>query len=165
MRRETRAHAATGSAAADAPGETGTARGMGRPLCPSARPETEGSRIFGVVVGSVAAPFVRMLDDPVPAPPDLDARLGGIAATEVMRFAAPCACNRCRHFNGGVCGIGRRMVEELAPVTDGLPTCAIRPECRWWRQEGRAACLRCRQVVTDSYDPGGPAARVIGTAG
>jgi hypothetical protein len=105
-----------------------------------------------------------MLDDPVPAPPGLEARLGGIAATEVMRFAAPCACNRCRHFSGGICGIGRRMVEELVPAAEGVPACAIRAECRWWRQEGRAACLRCTQIVTDSYDPDGPAARVIETA-
>ena len=36
------------------------------------------------------------------------------------------------------------------PVVRALPRCAIRPTCRWFRQEGPAACFRCPQVVTDS---------------
>ncbi|NCS45084.1 MAG: nitrogen fixation protein, partial [Microcystis aeruginosa BS11-05] len=38
-------------------------------------------------------------------------------------------------------------------VTDILPPCRIRQNCRWWLQEGKAACLRCPQVVTDNYNP------------
>jgi hypothetical protein len=43
----------------------------------------------------------------------------------------------------------QRIVEGLAPVVNALPPCQIRPTCRWFRQEGRNACLRCPQVVTD----------------
>jgi len=34
-----------------------------------------------------------------------------------------------------------------------LPPCRIRQSCRWWLQEGKAACFRCPQVVTDDYNP------------
>jgi len=40
----------------------------------------------------------------------------------------------------------------LPEVVDSLPVCTIRPQCRWFRQEGRAACLRCPQIVTGSYE-------------
>jgi hypothetical protein len=40
----------------------------------------------------------------------------------------------------------------LDPVVSGLPDCAIRPTCRWFREHGKAICLRCPQVVTDSRE-------------
>ncbi|MCA2699690.1 MAG: nitrogen fixation protein, partial [Microcystis sp. M179S2] len=45
------------------------------------------------------------------------------------------------------------VAQGLAEVTDTLPPCRIRQNCRWWLQEGKAACLRCPQVVTDNYNP------------
>jgi uncharacterized paraquat-inducible protein A len=45
-----------------------------------------------------------------------------------------------------------RIVEQLPTVTEALPPCAIRRDCRWWQQEGKAACMRCPQVVTDNYN-------------
>jgi hypothetical protein len=36
---------------------------------------------------------------------------------------------------------------------ESLPACRIRPDCRWFVQEGRAACLRCPQIVTYSVNP------------
>jgi hypothetical protein len=44
-------------------------------------------------------------------------------------------------------------VKFLPIATDELTPCAIRPRCRWWQQEGKAACSRCPQVVTDNYNP------------
>ena len=46
-----------------------------------------------------------------------------------------------------------RIVQLLPPVVDGLPACHLRPDCRWWQQEGKEACLRCPQVVTDVRNP------------
>ena len=34
-----------------------------------------------------------------------------------------------------------------------LPACQLRPDCRWWKQEGKAACMRCPLVMTDCYTP------------
>ena len=45
------------------------------------------------------------------------------------------------------------IVDLLPAVTEALPACRIRPECRWYRQEGRPACMRCPQVVTQTYQP------------
>jgi len=45
------------------------------------------------------------------------------------------------------------IVQWLPSVVDTLPPCAIRPACRWWQQEGKAACVRCPQVVTETFKP------------
>src|SRR6516225_10276000 len=41
-----------------------------------------------------------------------------------------------------------KIVHLRSEVTSELPPCAVRPQCRWWTQEGQGACLRCPQVVT-----------------
>ena len=40
----------------------------------------------------------------------------------------------------------------LPEAVDSFRSFNIRPECRRFRQEGRAACLRCPQIVTGTYD-------------
>jgi hypothetical protein len=49
--------------------------------------------------------------------------------------------------------LAAKIVRWVPTVVDKLPACAIRAECRWWHQEGKAACLRCPQVVTDNFKP------------
>jgi hypothetical protein len=45
---------------------------------------------------------------------------------------------------------------QLAPVVvEKLKPCAIRAECRWWQQEGKAACVRCPQVASSDPSRGG----------
>ena len=46
-----------------------------------------------------------------------------------------------------------RIVKNLPEVIEELLPCSIRRDCRWWQQEGKAACLRCPQVITDNYNP------------
>lgn len=129
------------------------ARSEGRPLCPSAPAGANGGAVFGVVVGTVDAPRVaylptRLAVEPVEAPPGQ-----AIEAGEVLRFAAPCAGRCCAHFDGTDCRLASRLVKRLPPVVDDLPECALRPDCRWWSQEGAAACVRCPQVVTETWHP------------
>jgi hypothetical protein len=59
----------------------------------------------------------------------------------------------CKHFDDGACSLVKRVVAAFNPVVNGVPPCRIRPTCRWFRQEGRDACLRCPQVVTNTLDP------------
>jgi hypothetical protein len=40
----------------------------------------------------------------------------------------------------------------MPAVVNVLPPCIIRKECRWYSQEGRAACKRCPEITTISYD-------------
>ena len=122
-------------------------------LCPSAQPDEPDARVFGVLVNTPDAGLrVGYLAEAQPATPDILAASGAVRPTEVMRIAAPCMGGGCVHFDGSNCQLAARVAAMLDPVVSGLPRCAIRPSCRWFRQEGRAACLRCPQVVTELRD-------------
>lgn len=126
-------------------------RDDGRLLCPSAQPEMENPVALGVILGSAEDPRMVHLERPLPVTDELLALAGPVKATEVFRFAAPCAGNTCKHFDGQDCTLAQRIVQILPRVTDDLPPCAIRSECRWWYQEGKSACFRCPQVLTETY--------------
>ncbi|HEY9608887.1 MAG TPA: nitrogen fixation protein [Allocoleopsis sp.] len=124
------------------------------PLCPSTtHPEQRESVVFGVVGGTVESPRLAYLREPQPVTDELLAVSGSVAPTEVFRFAAPCAGSGCKHFDGTDCRLIQRIVNVLPTVVDVLPACQLRSSCRWWQQEGKAACLRCPQVVTKTYNP------------
>ena len=123
------------------------------PLCPSAQPEMEGSVLFGVVGGSVEEPRVSYLDEPQPVTEKLLRLANPLKPIEIFRFAAPCAGAGCVHFDGTNCRLASRIVQLVPQVVDLLPACQVRPNCRWWQQEGKAACLRCPLVVTENYQP------------
>ena len=88
--------------------------------------------------------------------PSGDAEISALAAplkpTEVFRLAATCAEHKCPHFDGADCRLAARVVKILPSVVDRLPPCVIRKECRWYFQEGAAACKRCPEITTVSYD-------------
>ena len=118
--------------------------------CPSAQPEMAGARILGVVAGEADAPRLDYLSEFVAATPELLATSAPLDHGEVFRLAGRCEEKRCKHFDGAQCQLARRIVDALAPVVEKLPPCSIRPTCRWHRQEGAAACLRCPQIVTSN---------------
>ena len=123
-------------------------------LCPSATEIRPGAKVFGVLTGSVAAGFhVGYLTEALPATPELLAAAAPAKPTEVYRAAVPCAEGRCRHWDGANCSLAARVASMLDPAVSALPRCAIRPVCRWFRQEGREACLRCPQVATQLRNP------------
>lgn len=123
------------------------------PLCPSTRPEMEGSVVFGVVGGTGAQPRVAYLLDPQPVTSEILALSEPVEPTEVFRFASSCAGDACKHFDGSNCRLVTKMVRLLPIAVKKLPSCRLRPNCRWWKQEGRAACLRCPQIVSETYQP------------
>jgi hypothetical protein len=136
---------------------------MGRPvaekprsLCPSAQPDWRGSRLIGVVGGTADDPRVSLLAPPRPVTDALLQLADPVHPTEVFRFAAPCLCSGCVHFEGARCRLVERVVDLLPEVAIDLPECDIRPHCRWWQQEGRPACLRCAQIVTENLNPSDP---------
>ncbi|MCP2326985.1 hypothetical protein HDA40_005492 [Hamadaea flava] len=69
------------------------------------------------------------------------------------RFAGPCVTTGCGFWTGEHCGLAAKAVESYqstgAPQLD-LPKCAIRRSCRWFAEQGPAACSPCSYVVTDS---------------
>ncbi len=121
----------------------------GTPLCPSARPEMEGSVLFGVVGGSTEPGLLAYLKEPQPASAEVLAHAAPLKPTSIFRFAAGCGESACAHFDGADCRLATKIVALLPPVVAVLPRCAIRPQCRWWQQEGRAACQRCPSIATE----------------
>jgi hypothetical protein len=122
------------------------------PYCPSAQPDIADSIVFGVVGGTAQAPHLMHIE-PRPVTDEVLALAQPVHPTEVFRFAAPCAGNACQHFDGFNCRLATRIVASLPSVVDSLPPCHLRSTCRWWQQEGKAACLRCPQIVTETHKP------------
>lgn len=123
------------------------------PLCPSARPEWGESVVFGVITGTKDEPNVTYLKESQPVTEELIELAKPVTPTEVFRIAATCAESQCQHFDGADCTLAQRIVDQLPVVEENLPACAIRRDCRWWLQEGKSACYRCPQVITDNYAP------------
>jgi hypothetical protein len=117
-------------------------------LCPSSHPSVEGCQVIGIVEQAAGGPEVAYLNEHIAATPEVLDLAGPANPGEVFRLAAPCQTRTCPHFDGGACGLITSIVKTLAPVVDALPPCLIRKECRWFHQEGAAACHRCPQVVT-----------------
>lgn len=123
---------------------------MTAPLCPSAQPDLDQAVCIGVRGGTGDQPLVRYLETLVVVDQELVQLAAPVGATEVFRFAAPCAESKCQHFDGEDCTLVDRLV-ETSPAVELAPRCAIRRDCRWWRQRGIAACRRCPAVITQDY--------------
>jgi hypothetical protein len=123
-------------------------------LCPSTNPIGPDAQVFGVLTGSAAEGLrVGYLTEALPATAELLAASAPARPTEVFRAAAPCMERCCKHWNGMNCQLAARITAMLDPGVRELPRCAIRPACRWFRQEGREACLRCPLVATEQRNP------------
>jgi hypothetical protein len=142
-------------------------------LCPSAQPGMENCRVLGLVdlglVDSEArsdadkpAPRIVYLNEILPATTDVLALSAPLKPTEVFRLSATCEEHKCPHFDGVDCRLATRIVQTLPAVVDKLPPCTIRKDCRWFSQEGAAACHRCPVITTVSYDLSPAALEVCG---
>jgi hypothetical protein len=129
-------------------------------LCPSAQPDMEDAHIFGIVGGTPEEPRVAYLKKDARVDAAMLEQLDGLDPTHVFRIAARCEESKCAQFDKGCCSLGKRIAERLEPVTEALPSCQIRPSCRWYAEIGGAACLRCPQVVTRSPAGEGELAKV-----
>lgn len=122
-----------------------------RLACPSASPEMPVSAILGVIKRYADGHRLAFLDQLEPVTSELLELAQPVAPTRIFRFSAPCVENGCAHFDGQNCRLAKRVVRRLPMAVDKLPNCALRSACRWWRQEGDAACLRCPMIVTESF--------------
>ena len=121
-------------------------------LCPSAQPGMDNCRVLGVVKWEESTPTLQYLNEHVQATEDVLSLSAPLKPTEVFRLAATCAEHKCPHFDGADCRLASRIVQILPAVTSTLPPCIIRRDCRWYSQEGAAACRRCPEITTISYD-------------
>jgi hypothetical protein len=130
--------------------------------CPSAQPGMGDVQVLGVVSRDGAAPRLAYLDQPMAATPEVLELAAPVAASEIFRLSARCEESKCMHFDGSKCQLAVRIARLLPEAVDTLPACNIRPDCRWFRQEGRAACLRCPQLVTGNAEADDLLQRVAG---
>jgi hypothetical protein len=131
-------------------------------LCPSAQPGMDNCRVLGVVQQDGPKPLVFYLKQPVPATAEVLAMAAPLKPTEIFRLAATCAEHACPHFDGADCRLAARVATMLPPSVERLPPCSIRKDCRWYSQEGGAACLRCPEITTVTYDVSPETQRVAG---
>jgi len=127
-------------------------RGEDLTLCPSA-PADEGALLIGLVATDGRVVNVRT---PLPVDKEFLDNSRALGPPEArFRFSSPCHERRCSHWTGQQCKLIGELfdsaVQARVDLTEpDLPPCAIRADCRWWRQRGRDACAVCRFVVTDT---------------
>ena len=97
------------------PADAAPHAGRTPPLCPSAHPQMEGSRVFGVMGGTATSPLLLYLDKPTPATREILDLAGPVKPTEVFRLAAPCVESQCCHFDGRDCRLVTRIVAFCRP--------------------------------------------------
>jgi hypothetical protein len=142
------------------------ARRVEEPLmCPSAQPGMADVQVLGVISRDGATPRLAYVDERIAATPDLLEAAAPAQVSQVFRLAARCEEKKCTHFDGTKCQLAVRIAKLLPESIDALPACSIRPECRWFRQEGRAACLRCPQIMTGNDVADERLKEVAGVAG
>ena len=112
--------------------------------CPSAQPGMGDVQILGVISRDAEEPRLAYLDEAMPATPGTLELAAPLDVSQVFRLSARCEEKKCTHFV--------RIAKMLPEVVDHLPACNIRPDCRWFRQESRSACVRCPQIVTGTNE-------------
>ncbi len=118
-------------------------------LCPSHRCKP-GSQLLGVRQddGTVA-----ILPQPLPLTEDFIKKVSEheVPPEQRFRFTNKCIEGGCNQWTGNRCGVVEKMVDYLDKVQPliALPTCAIRPQCRWYSQRGGDACALCSYVITE----------------
>jgi hypothetical protein len=97
---------------------------------------------------------VAILDPPIPVNDEFVETVTAAGnAEERFRFADKCIQCGCKQWTGSSCGVMDALAMEnhlLEIIDENLPACAIRPDCRWYSQEGAKACMICPYVVTQS---------------
>ncbi|WP_233512414.1 hypothetical protein [Micromonospora deserti] len=120
-------------------------------MCPST-PAANATVFLGMITPAGRVAYVT---PQLPAEVALAASAASDAPVESRyRLAGPCVTASCGFWTGEHCGLGERLVasyqETAGPTAPELPRCAIRRSCRWYAEQGAAACAACSHVVTDA---------------
>ena len=119
--------------------------------CPSSLGQV-GSNLLGIVNPSGT---VGYFDQPIEVTPEFLADAGDEETLERrFRFSNKCIQSGCKQWTGSECGVIKAVLAlDSIPLNKDLPACSIRSTCRWFSQEGAAACNGCRYVITNVSDP------------
>ena len=130
-------------------------------LCPSAPAHPGTSVLIGVLSGTREEPRIVPTREAMPVDQEIIELARPVSPGEVFRFADTCQTSACIHFKNAACQIAARSTELLDEVTQRLPHCPIRAQCRWFHQEGPDMCRRCPQIVTKQYAPSAAVLRIV----
>lgn len=104
-------------------------------LCPSAEDRN------GTIELGIGEPLQRLAFSRVRKPRDTRA-----TDLSTMRLAGPCITSDCMNWNDG-CNLGKTLAETAVRLRlNARPHCPIRRDCRWFAENGRAACGACALV-------------------
>lgn len=99
---------------------------------------------------------VALLSQPIPIDDGFVEAIRAEGNPELhYRFADKCAKSGCSQWTGTSCGVMNTLTAMNASIDiEGmqLPECAIRPNCRWYDQDGGRACIICPYVVTQAEE-------------
>lgn len=120
-------------------------------MCPSSKAQT-GAQLLGVRQddGTVAIlPQPLRIDESF-----LELASAAAPAEQRFRFTNKCVESGCAQWTGTRCGVADKVLSviDVLLISDELPECGIRPQCRWFRQNGRDACKACPFVVTHTTE-------------
>jgi len=132
-------------------------------LCPAAPPHWPDAKVWAIAAGTKDDPQIVPLP-PEPWPPEWAAEALSVATPrELFRICGTCI--KCKQYwdptqagaqGDGACTLVQRVIANFPEKP--LQWCPIRSVCRWWAQEGAAACSVCPGIVTDlgvlPQDPG-----------
>ena len=116
-------------------------------LCPSA-PASSGAALLGLVNTDGKIAF---LPDLMP----IDAEFLALAEEgrplgQRFRFTHKCVKSACGYWSNSKCNVLDNVREHIDFQEETtFPDCAIRPQCRWFLQEGVQACRICPLIKTD----------------
>lgn len=119
-------------------------------LCPSTTLDRATALIGLVDRAEHAEGRITYMVDRCDVPRALHDAAGEIDVGTVARLAGPCAQSGCAHHTSGGCTLAERITATLPVVVDRLPTCSIRRTCRWWHDQGAAACHRCPAITSSA---------------
>lgn len=120
-------------------------------MCPSSKAQP-GAQLLGVRQedGTVAIlPQPLRIDEAF-----VETANAAAPAEQSFRFTNKCVESGCMQWTGTRCGVADKVLSVLdqLPVVEALPECGIRPQCRWFGQNGPVACRACAFVITHTTE-------------
>lgn len=121
-------------------------------LCPSAECR-DGAILLGIVQSNGVISFLENEKKVVNEEFIQIAKKGRIPEKR-FRFAYPCMKSQCKQWMENKCTVIEKAMQVVNSnyLTNILPECSIRSQCRWYEQCGRSACSICPHVITDMED-------------
>lgn len=116
-------------------------------MCPAASAEFA-STVLGF--RTYGCETVRFLGAPIDFPESLRASMTDEEIESRMRMAGRCVKGMCPHWIGS-CALGH-VVAEVGVEIQAREQCTISKRCRWFLENGPAACGPCREILNISME-------------